>query len=160
MLRRARLPKAIAVPAESMPAIRRIALGLGLAYLAVTVVGIVPFLGGSLGTQPSWVLGVAPVNLSSNVLHAAIALLGVLASGRKGASRAYARVMGLFLVGIGILGLVQDNPWGLIPLGGAGFFLHLLTGGVALYYGFAPDDDFAPHDRAPAPRTVTRSPRR
>ena len=150
------LPRTIAVPADSMPAIRRIALGLGLIYLAATGLGIMPFLGGTLLPQPSWVLGVAPVNLSSNVLHAAIALLGVLASGRKGASRAYARVMGLFLVGIGILGLVQDDPWGLIPLGGAGFFLHLLTGGVALYYGFAPDDDFSVPDGS----TVSRSPRR
>jgi hypothetical protein len=133
--------RAITVPSESMAAIRRLALGLGLTYLGATVLGIVPLIGGTLGTQPSSILGVAPENLSSNVLHAAIALLGVLASGRKGASRAYARVMGLFLIAIGVLGLVQDNPWGLIPLGGLNFFLHLLTGGVALYYGFAPDDD-------------------
>ena len=142
MFRGTRLSRTIAVPSESMPAIRRLALGLGLAYLAVTLAGIAPLIGGTLGTQPSWVLGVAPVNLSSNVLHAAVALYGVLASGRKGASRAYARVMGLFLVGIGVLGLVQDYPFGLIPLGGANFVVHLLSGGIALYYGFAPDDDF------------------
>ena len=142
MFRGTRLSRTIPVPSESMPAIRRLALGLGLAYLAVTLAGIAPLIGGTLGAQPSWVLGIAPVNLSSNVLHATIALYGVLASGRKGASRAYARVMGLFLVGIGVLGLIQDYPWGLIPLGGLNFVIHLLTGGVALYYGFAPDDDF------------------
>jgi hypothetical protein len=141
MFRGTRLARSIAVPSESMPAIRRLALGLGLAYLAVTLLGITPLIGGTLGAQPSWVLHLLPVNLSSNVLHASVALFGVLASGRKGASRAYARVVGLFLVGIGILGLVQDYPWGLIPLGGANFLIHLLTGGVALYYGFAPDDD-------------------
>jgi uncharacterized protein DUF4383 len=142
MFRGTRLPRTIAAaPVDSMPAIRRLAVGLGLVYLGATLVGIAPLIGGTLSQQPSWVLGIAPVNLSSNVLHATIALYGVLASGRKGASRAYARVMGLFLLGIGILGLVHDYPWGLIPLGGANFVLHLLTGGIALYYGFAPDDD-------------------
>ncbi|HYM50377.1 MAG TPA: DUF4383 domain-containing protein [Candidatus Limnocylindrales bacterium] len=137
----ARLPWSTdGVTVEAMPAIRRLALGFGLVYLGATVLGILPPIGGTLGTQTSWVLHVAPVNLSSNVLHAAIAFLGILASGRNGTSRAYARVMGLFLCGIGVLGLVHDNPWGLIPLGGVMFVLHLLTGGLALYYGFAPED--------------------
>lgn len=141
MFRAARLRRPVIGAAAHLSVIRRFALGLGLLYVGATVFGIIPIIGGTLGTQPSWVLGVAPVNLSANVMHAAIAFLGVLASGRNASSRAYARVMGLFLVALGILGLVQDNPWGLIPLGGANFLLHLLTGGAALYYGFAPDDD-------------------
>ena len=140
MFQPARLNRTLTLP-SGMSAIRRLALGLGLLYLLATVLGILPFIGGTLSTQPSSVLWVAPVNLSANVLHAAIALFGVLASGRNGSSRAYARVMGLFLCGLGVLGLIQSNPLGLIPLGGADFMLHLLSGGIALYYGFAPAED-------------------
>jgi hypothetical protein len=116
-------------------------VALAIAYLAATVAGIIPLLGGTLSTSPSWVLGIAPVNLNLNVLHAAIALLGLLASASSGGSRAYARVMGLFLLALGVLGLIQPAPLPQLPLSGVDFLLHLLSGGVALYYGFAPADD-------------------
>jgi uncharacterized membrane protein len=120
--------------------IRRFALSFGLLYLGVTVLGITPMIGGTLGSEPSWVLGVAPVNLAHNVLHGLLGLIGVLASTREGTSRAYARLLGLLLVALGIAGLTSPNPVLGLPLGGVDFLLHILSGGVALYYGFAPGE--------------------
>ena len=117
------------------------ALGLAIVYVAATVIGILPMLGGTLSLAPSSVLGIAPVNLNVNVLHVAIALLGLLASAGNGGSRAYARVMGLFLLTVGVAGLIQPPLLPQLPLGGVDFLLHLLTGGLALYYGFAPADE-------------------
>ena len=120
--------------------IRRFALSFGLLYLGVTVLGITPMIGGTLGPETSWVLGLAPVNLAHNVLHACLGLMGLLASSREGTSRAYARLLGVLLVGLGIAGLTTQSPVLGLPLGGVDFLLHILSGGVALYYGFAPGE--------------------
>jgi hypothetical protein len=124
--------------------IRRFALSFGLLYLGVTLLGITPTIGGTLGSETSWVLGIAPVNLADNVLHACLGLMGVVASAREGTSRAYARLLGVLLVGLGIAGLTAQGPLLGLPLGGIDFLLHILTGGLALYYGFAPGEPAQP----------------
>jgi hypothetical protein len=46
----------------------------------------------------------------------------------------------VLLVGLGIAGLTTQSPVFGLPLGGVDFLLHILSGGLALYYGFAPGE--------------------
>ncbi|MGH9168524.1 MAG: DUF4383 domain-containing protein, partial [Acidimicrobiia bacterium] len=48
----------------------------------------------------------------------------------------YAKWIGVVLIVLGVLGIFLPGGFGLVPLGGWDILLHILTGLVALYFGF------------------------
>jgi hypothetical protein len=40
---------------------------------------------------------------------------------------------------LGVVGIVVQNPFGLVPIGGFDVAIHLVTGAVLAYFGFVPE---------------------
>jgi hypothetical protein len=129
-------------------AVRRFALIFGAIYLVAGLLGFVdrsPLVEGSsfdnFGPGGGYLIGQFPVNFVHDAVHAIIGVWGIAA--RASAVRAvqYARVIGIVLVAIGALGAVSFVTGSLptdsiVPLGGLDVILHLLSGAIALFFGF------------------------
>jgi hypothetical protein len=89
--------------------VQMVALLFGAIYLAVGIIGFLPFLGGSVTLTNSKLLGLFNINL----LHNLVLLL------------------------LGVLGVFVANPLGLLYIGQLDIPLHLVTGAVLAYFGFA-----------------------
>jgi Domain of unknown function (DUF4383) len=114
-----------------------VALVFGLIYLVAGVLGFVPSLGGS-DTQTNHALfGIFQVNLVHNLVHVLIGIGGLAAASSILNSRRYCRVVGVILLLLGVIGIGIANPLGLVYLGQADIPLHLVTGAVLAYFGFA-----------------------
>lgn len=114
-----------------------VALAFGVVYVAVGVLGFVPFLGGSYTQQDNNLLGLVPINLLHNIVHLVIGVAGLAAASTIARARAYTQAFGIVLIGIGLFGILVSNPLNLLPIGGFDIAIHLLTGGVLAYFGFA-----------------------
>jgi len=113
------------------------ALAFGVVYLVAGVLGFVPSLGGS-DTQTNHALfGVFQVNLLHNLVHVAIGIAGLAAASSLANSRAFCQVVGVILVLLGVIGIGVANPLGLLYIGQADIPLHLVSGAVLAYFGFA-----------------------
>jgi hypothetical protein len=110
----------------------------GVVYLAVAVLGFLPFLGGSYTQTPNNLLGLVPINLLHNIVHLVIGVAGIAAGATLAASRTYLKTFGVILLLLGLLGIFVQNPVGLVPIGGFDIAIHLVTGAVLTYFGFAP----------------------
>ena len=120
---------------RSLPQI--VALTFGAIYLLVGVLGLIPFFGGSYTQTSSDLLGFVPINLLHNIVHLVIGVAGLAAASSMSRSRLFAQVFGSVLLLVGLLGIVTSNPLSLIPIGGVDIAIHLLTGAVLAYVGFA-----------------------
>jgi hypothetical protein len=115
--------------------IRPFVLIYGIAFLVVAVLGLATH---GMSAHQGELLGVFPINGLHNLVHLLIGVAGLLAYfAGEGASRAYARVVGVVYLLVAILGLVSPSGLGLMPIGGADIVLHFLAAGAALYFGFA-----------------------
>ena len=119
-----------------------VALVFGVIYLLVGVLGFIgPLIGNGGGvsfTQERHALfGIAEVNLVHNLLHILIGVGGLAAASSVSNSRTYCQVVGVLLLLIGIAGVFVQNSVGLIPLGGADIPIHLVSGALLAYFGFA-----------------------
>ena len=114
-----------------------VALALGIVYTAVGVLGLLPFLGGSYTQTPDNLLGFVPINLLHNIVHLVIGVAGLAAASSLTRARAYDQVVGVVLIAIGLFGVVVSNPFNQLPIGGVDIAIHLLTGAVLAYFGFA-----------------------
>ena len=117
--------------------VQMVALAFGVVYLAVGILGFLPFLGGSYTQQDNNLLGLVPINLLHNIVHLVIGIAGLAAASTIARSRAYTQTFGVVLIVIGLLGLFVSNPLNLLPIGGFDIAIHLLTGAVLAYFGFA-----------------------
>jgi hypothetical protein len=117
--------------------VQTVALAFGVVYLAVGILGFLPFLGGSYTQQDNNLLGLVPINLLHNIVHLVIGTAGLAAASSMVRSRAYTQTFGVVLIVIGLLGLAVSNPLNLLPIGGFDIAIHLLTGAVLAYFGFA-----------------------
>jgi hypothetical protein len=115
--------------------IKRVVLVFGIVYLAVGILGMLPFLGGTFGMTPSNLLNLFSINLLHNAVHIVIGLAGLAAASSEAQSRRYTQIVGVFLLVIGAIGLF-DPVHNLLPLGGVDIALHLLSGAVLAYFGF------------------------
>ena len=123
--------------------VQTVALAFGVVYLAVGILGFLPFLGGSYTQTSSSLLGIFPINLLHNLVHA---LIGIAAAASLASSRTFCQVVGVVLLLLGVVGIFVAQPLGLLNIGGPDIALHLLTGGILAYFGFA---------AAAAPRRAT-----
>jgi hypothetical protein len=117
--------------------VQTVALLFGAIYLAVGIVGFLPFLGGSVTMTNSKLLGLFNINLLHNLVHIVIGIAGLAAAASLVNSRRFCQVVGVILMVLGVLGVFVANPLGLLYIGGLDTALHLVTGAVLAYFGFA-----------------------
>jgi len=117
--------------------VQMVALLFGAIYLAVRIIGFLPFLGGSLTTTNRKLLRLFNINLLHNLAHVVIGIARLAAVTSLPNSRPFCQVVGVVLMLLGVLGVFVANPLGLLYIGGFDIALHLATGAVLAYFGFA-----------------------
>ena len=127
---------------------RYVALGLGIVY---TLVGIVGFIPGLLQPPPAgapdlaidtlygFLLGLFPVNVLHSLVHLAIGIWGIVAYRSFMATRVFGRTVAVVFGLLTIMGFfpVLQTTFGLIPLFGNDIWLHALTALAGAYAGWA-----------------------
>jgi len=113
------------------------ALAFGAIYLLAGIAGFFPFLGGSYTQTSSALFAVFQVNLLHNLFHVVIGVAGLAAASSLANARTYCRSVGAILVALGALGIFVGQPLGLVNIGGLDVALHLVTGALLAYFGFA-----------------------
>ena len=117
--------------------VQMVALVFGVIYLAAGVLGFLPFLGGSYTMTNHALLGIFNINLLHNLVHVVIGIAGLAAVTSLPNSRRFCQIVGVFLLLLGVLGVFVANPLGLLYIGGLDIALHLVTGAILAYFGFA-----------------------
>jgi hypothetical protein len=117
--------------------VQTVALLFGAVYLAVGILGFLPFLGGSITMTNGRLLGLFNINLLHNLVHVVIGIAGLAAGASLANSRMYCQVVGVVLLLLGVLGVFIANPLGLLYIGELDVPLHLVTGALLAYFGFA-----------------------
>jgi len=122
--------------------VQTVALIFGVIYFLVGVLGFIgPLIGTSsfitITQDKHALLGLADINLLHNLVHLAIGLAGLAAASSVANSRAFCQVVGVILLMVGLLGIFVGNLFGILPLAGFDIPLHLVTGAVLAYFGFA-----------------------
>lgn len=113
------------------PAVQTATLIFGVLYLAVGVLGFLPF------AHPNGALiGIFKVNAILDLVHAVIGVAGLAAAASVSNSRTYDQLVGIVLLALGLLGVFAPRPLGLVDLGGADIALHLVSGAILAYFGF------------------------
>jgi hypothetical protein len=102
--------------------VQAVALLFGVIYLAAGVLGFLPLLGGSL---------------LHNLVHVVIGIAGLAAVASVANSKRFSQIVGLLLLLLGVIGVFDANLLGLLYLGGLDIALHLVSGAVLVYFGFA-----------------------
>lgn len=123
---------------------RTFALVIGIIYLLVGILGLIPGLlapaalpGVTVTTLEGNIFGLFSVNLIHTLVHLIIGIWGILAYRSFTASRSYSTSIGVIFLILFIMGLIPglNTLFGLAPLYGADVWLHLISGIVALYFG-------------------------
>src|SRR2546423_11936749 len=122
------------------------ALVFGAVYLAVGVLGFLPFLGGSFTLTNTKLLGLFNINLLHNLVHVVIGIAGLAAVTSLPNARRFCQVVGVILLLLGVLGVFVANPLGLLYIGGLDIPPPPGTRGGARLFCFVP--------AASPPRTV------
>jgi hypothetical protein len=117
--------------------VQMVALIFGAIYLAAGVLGVLPFLGGSFTLTNHALLGIFQINLVHNLVHIVIGIAGLAAVTSLPNSRRFCQIVGVILLLLGVLGVFVANPLGLLYIGGLDIWLHLVSGAVLAYFGFA-----------------------
>jgi hypothetical protein len=107
---------------------RSLALVLGVLYLGLGVLGLMP---GALA-------GLFPVNPALALVHAAIGVWGLAAYTGRARGHIYARGAALIFVALGLAGMLQGIDRFLMPLHGANVWLHLASAGLAGFVAWRP----------------------
>lgn len=124
---------------------RTFALIFGIVFLAAGVAGFIPALlqppqGGAIapGAHHMLLLGMFPVNRLHNIVHLAFGLWGLAASRAQGQALLYARGVAIIYAVLAVFAWIPrlDDLFGLVPLYGNDFWLHLLLAIVAAYFGW------------------------
>jgi hypothetical protein len=113
------------------------ALVLGAVYLLVGILGLIPVFGGSYTQTANNLLGFVPINLLHNLVHLLIGVTGLLSFSVASRARVFNQVFGVVLLLLGVAGVFISNPLGLVPIGGFDIVIHLVTGALLAYAGFA-----------------------
>src|SRR2546423_4657271 len=118
-------------------AVQMAALGFGAVYLAVGVLGFLPFLGGSFTLTNTKLLGLFNINLLHNLVHVVIGIAGLAAVTSLPNSRRFCQVVGVILLLLGVLGVFVANPLGLLYIGGRDIPPPPVIGAGLPHFGFS-----------------------
>lgn len=116
---------------------KTIAMVFGVVYTVVGLAGFIPALGGSFTMQSSTLLHIADVNVLHNVVHLVIGIAGLTMSKTEESAGTFCKTFGVILLLIGLLGFVQPGFFGLMSIGGYDIWIHLISGAILTYAGFA-----------------------
>lgn len=116
---------------------KTIGMLFGAIYLLVGILGFVPQLGGSVSMASNTLLGVAAVNVIHNIVHLIIGIAGLTLSRTEEGAGTFCKTFGVILILVGIVGLFKPDFFGLMPIGGADVWIHLISGAVLAFAGFA-----------------------
>lgn len=126
---------------------RTFALVLGLAFLAVGILGFVPALVSTPADQPplrmemshGLLFGLFPVNALHNAVHLLFGIWGVVVWRDFAASRTYSRAVAVIYAVLAVAGLIPglNTLFGLVPLHGHDIWLHAVIAAASAYFGFA-----------------------
>ena len=118
--------------------VQRIAMIFGVVFLLVAILGFVTTgstMEASMDTAPR-LLGIFPVNMLHNIVHALFGVWGLAASRSFGGSRMYGRA-GAVIYGLLVpLAFVSPTTFGLIPIGGNDIWLHAVLAAGLAFLGF------------------------
>jgi len=101
------------------------------------VFGAIYLLAGILGFFNHELLGIFKVNLLHSLVHVVIGIGGLAAASSVANSKTFCQIAAGILLLLGLIGIGIANPFGLLYLGGTDIALHLVTGGMLAYFGFA-----------------------
>jgi len=116
---------------------KTIATLFGAIYVIVGILGFIPAQGGSASMADSSLFGIASVNVLHNIVHLIIGLAGLSGGRTEAGAAAFGKTFGTILLIIGLLGFVQPNLLGILPIGGDDIWIRLITGAILAYSGFA-----------------------
>jgi ABC-type transport system involved in multi-copper enzyme maturation permease subunit len=117
--------------------VRAVASVFGVSFLAVGLLGFV------LNPTGGELLGIFAVNVLHNLVHLLFGIFGIAAV-LVGRSRTYLQGVGVIYLLLTVLGFVpglyagDHLLLGLVHINLADNFLHLMLGGAAAFFGFAP----------------------
>ena len=111
---------------------KTIAMVFGVIYTLVGLLGFVPAL-----IMNGGLLGIAPVNTPHNIVHLIIGISGLVMGRTPDGAGTYCKIFGVVLLLIGVVGFFSPNCFGLMPIGGGDIWIHLISGAVLAYAGFA-----------------------
>jgi hypothetical protein len=129
-------------------AVRRFAVVFGALYVILGALGFTdraPFVEGStfddFGPGGGYLLGQFPINYAHDAIHALIGVWGLAASRTFSGAVMYARVLGVFYVVLAVAGAISFVTGSLptdpiVPIGSLDVILHIVSGAVALFFGF------------------------
>ena len=140
-----------------MTTVQRAAQVFGWGFILVAILGFLAS-GGSMEADPELapkVLGLFPVNLLHNLVHAAFGVWGIMAARSFSAAKSYATIAGALYLLLAVLGFVIPDTFGLIPIGGNDIWLHALLGLLLVSIGFTASGEGAAVAAAPAATTHT-----
>jgi hypothetical protein len=115
---------------------KTLAMVFGVIYTLVGLAGFVIALGGSMSMAPSTLLGIAQINVLHNVVHLVIGIAGLTMAKTEESAGTFCKTFGVILLLVGVLGFFNPLP-NLLPLGGYDIWIHLITGAILAYAGFA-----------------------
>ena len=125
------------------------ALGGG-AYIVLGVLGFVPAVwerprgGGTLEINVFYadILGIFTTNIILSMVHLVIGLWGVMAANNRYSAVVFARAGAIVFLLLGIAGAIPVSEirtvYGTVPLGGENVILHIVTAGIAFFFGVRP----------------------
>jgi hypothetical protein len=118
---------------------KSIGMIFGVIYLVIGIAGLIPVspINGTLGMAPTMLLGFASINIVHNIVHLIIGIAGVSMSRTEAGAAAFCKTFGIILLVIGLLGIWVPNPLSILPIGGADIYLHLASGVILAFAGFA-----------------------
>ena len=125
-----------------MTMIQRVAQIFGVGFLLVAIVGFVAS-GMSMEADPATApkaLGLFPVNLVHNLVHAIFGIWGLAASRTFSGAKSYATISGIIYLVLAGLGFIAPDGFGLVPLGGHDIWLHVVLGVALLAAGLMAKD--------------------
>lgn len=129
---------------------QKFALFLGIAYLAMGIMGFIPALVNQPATVEAfsknlevvsgygYLMGLFPVNTAHNIIHIATGLIGIFASISLDSARLFSGQLGIYYMTLTVLGMipVANTFFGLFPIFGADVILHGVTAILGIYFGF------------------------
>jgi hypothetical protein len=110
-----------------MSSIQRVATVSGIIFLAVSAVGFAAGAAGHsmMNMSTDMLLGLFPVNVLHNAVHALFGVWGIWAGRNAGRSVAYALGSGAAYLVLAICGMFTPVLLGMVPIGGYDVLLHL-----------------------------------
>lgn len=103
----------------------------GWIFVLIGIVGLIY----SYTMEEGLLLGVFPVNVLHNLAHVLLGLWGITAAKSFSSAKSYATIAGLIYIVLAIVGYVEPNPGGILPLGGNDVWLHAALGIILVLAG-------------------------